>query len=101
MLKLLYLISVLPPSATISSGFYFSAMVIAFLTAFQQKVACFQFGFVCIVWSVQLVRFILFYGILRTEASLFLLQLLQTQTYYYLHARSIKLRASLNKTNLH
>ena len=48
-----------------------------------------------------LARFILFYDILLNEASLLLLQLLQTQSYYYLHARLIKLRVSLNKTNRH
>ena len=52
MIKLLYLISVLPPSATISSGFYFSAMVIAFLTAFQQS--CVFSVWFCLHCMVQL-----------------------------------------------
>ena len=43
----------------------------------------------------------LIYGILLNEASLLLFQLLQTQSYYYLHERLIKLRASFNKTNRH
>ena len=104
MLKLLYLISFLPPSATISCGFYFSAMVIAFLTAFQQS--CVFSVWFCLHCMVQLgvlasTFFSLFYDILLNEASPLLLQLLQTQSYYYLHARLIKLRVSFNKTNRH